>query len=69
MADKLTDSKLTLFAGWTLGTKMARRYVHWSGRDLDQNLLEIHGLAKPEASTTNHMLGLVACPGCGTKCM
>ncbi len=65
MADKLTDSKLTLFAGWTLGTKMVRRYVHWSGRDLDQNLLAIHGLAKAEAS--NHVLELVTCPRCSTK--
>lgn len=50
MADKLTDSKLTLFAGWTMGTKVTRRYVHWSGRDLDKSLLAIHGLTSPIAS-------------------
>jgi site-specific recombinase XerD/ribosomal protein L40E len=66
MADKLTDSKLTLFAGWTLGTKMVRRYVHWSGRDLDRSLLAIHGLTSPEAAKAE-VLDLVSCPRCSAK--
>lgn len=64
MADKLTNNKLTLFAGWTLGTEMTKRYVHWSGRDLDQNLLAIHGLAKLESS--NNGLELTRCPRCSS---
>lgn len=62
MADKLTDSKLKLFAGWSLDTKMVRRYIHWSGRDLDESVLAIHGLVKHEAP--NHIIEVIACPRC-----
>lgn len=65
MADKLTEAKLSLFGGWVLGTRMTRRYVHWSGRDLDRSILSLHGLAPRESS--NHILTLTACPRCNGK--
>jgi integrase/recombinase XerD len=62
LADKLTDSKLSLFAGWTLGTKMVKRYVHWSGRELDNTILSLHGLVDPVKS--NSVMTLKICPRC-----
>ncbi|MEM4521066.1 MAG: tyrosine-type recombinase/integrase, partial [Candidatus Bathyarchaeia archaeon] len=44
LAKVLTESKLELYAGWVHGSKMARRYVHFSARDLEETVLEIHGL-------------------------
>jgi site-specific recombinase XerD len=67
MADKLTESKLELFAGWTLGSRMSRRYVHWSGRDLDQNILQIHGLAKSDEEPETKTMRLRECPRCGFR--
>jgi site-specific recombinase XerD/ribosomal protein L40E len=65
MADKLTESKLELFAGWTLGSRMSRRYVHWSGRDLDRNILQIHGIMKEEQSQEKQLMKTKECPRCG----
>ncbi|MEM4177086.1 MAG: tyrosine-type recombinase/integrase [Nitrososphaeria archaeon] len=44
LAKKLTESKLALYAGWVQGSKMARRYVHFSARDLEDIILEINSL-------------------------
>jgi integrase/recombinase XerD len=37
----LTESQLCVFFGWTIGTKVVRRYIHLSGKDLDNTLLSI----------------------------
>ncbi|MEM3872478.1 MAG: tyrosine-type recombinase/integrase, partial [Nitrososphaeria archaeon] len=44
LAKKLTESKLALYAGWVQGSKMARRYVHFSARDLEDIVLEANSL-------------------------
>jgi integrase/recombinase XerD len=66
MADKLTDSKLKLFAGWTMDSKMVRKYVHWSGRDLDNSVLAIHGLGKREEDK-EHVLEQKICLRCNMR--
>jgi integrase/recombinase XerD len=62
LADKLTDSKLSFFAGWILGTKMVKRYVLWSGRELDNPILSLHGLVDPVKQ--NNVMTLKICPRC-----
>ena len=42
LAKVFTESKLELYAGWVQGSKMARRYVHFSARDLEEAVLERH---------------------------
>ena len=37
----LTEAQLCVFFGWTIGTKVVRRYIHISGKDLDDTLLSI----------------------------
>ncbi|MEM3870937.1 MAG: tyrosine-type recombinase/integrase [Nitrososphaeria archaeon] len=44
LAKKLTESKLALYAGWVQGSKMARRYVHFSARDLEDIVQDIGSL-------------------------
>jgi ribosomal protein L37E len=44
----MTEAQLCMFAGWTIGSKMPRMYVHLSGRDMDDTLLKAYGLKKSE---------------------
>ncbi len=37
----LTEAQMCVFFGWTIGTKVVRRYIHLSGKDLDNTLLSI----------------------------
>jgi len=64
MANKLTEPKLSLYAGWVMGTRMTRKYVHWSGRELDNTILQIHGLGKPEEGKQNESMRMKQCPRC-----
>jgi integrase len=65
MAKVFTESKLEQFAGWIHGSKMSRRYVHFSARDLEDAVLELHGL-KPVA-TSKGLVQFVECPRCSNK--
>ena len=65
MAKVFTESRLEQFAGWAYGSKMTRRYVHFSARDLEDAMLELHGLKEPEKG--DGMAKLVDCPRCGNK--
>jgi len=67
LADKLTESKLEQFAGWTLGSKMTRTYVHFSGRDLDASVLGLYGI---KGETNNEsILKPKLCPRCNNQIM
>jgi hypothetical protein len=41
LAKYLTEAQMCTFFGWVLGTKVVRRYVHLSGKDVDNALLDI----------------------------
>ncbi|MCL2173610.1 MAG: site-specific integrase [Candidatus Bathyarchaeota archaeon] len=65
MAKVFTEARLEQFAGWTYGSKMTSRYVHFSARDLEDAILELHGL-----KTTTKNTGIITqtdCPRCGNK--
>jgi len=65
MAKVFTECRLEQFAGWTYGSKMTRRYVHFSARDLEDAILELHGL-KP-SSKAEGLSKIVECPRCSSK--
>ena len=65
MAKVFTESRLEQFAGWTYGSKMTRRYVHFSARDLEDAMLELHGLKT--SSKAESLAKLVECPRCNSK--
>ena len=46
-AKVFTEARLEQYAGWVHGSKMTRRYVHFSARDLEDAVLELHGIKKP----------------------
>ena len=65
LAKVFTEARLEQFAGWVHGSEMSRRYVHFSARDLEDAVLELHGLKKPDDS--GGLLRLVECPRCGAQ--
>jgi len=65
LAKVFTEARLEQYAGWIHGSKMTRRYVHFSARDLEDAVLELHGLKKSEE--TGGLPKLVECPRCGNK--
>jgi integrase/recombinase XerD len=61
----MTEAQLCVFAGWAMGSDMPRMYVHLSGRDIDDALLEAYGLKKRKAEEARVPR---KCVRCGTFC-
>lgn len=67
LAKFLSDSKLKVFAGWTANSDMAGVYVHLTGKDLDDDLLEIAGVLPKEESPKESPLRVKQCPRCNAS--
>jgi len=65
LANYLTESQLCQHFGWRQGSKMPRIYVHLSGRDVDNKLLELHGLKTKEEKDLTQ--SVKTCPRCEMK--
>ena len=46
LADKLTEAQMKEYFGWVQCSEMAATYVHLSGRDVDNAMLALQGMAK-----------------------
>ena len=42
LANHLTESQLCYYSGWVIGSDMAATYVHLSGKDIDNTILEMN---------------------------
>ena len=62
-ANKLTEQQLKAFFGWTGGSSMAATYVHLSGRDIDNAVLQANG-QKPIDNITESKLKVKICQRC-----
>jgi len=62
LSKKLSDSQLKQFAGWTQGSEMASVYVHLSGKDVDDAILEMYG--KKDHQQEKEAYKSVECPRC-----
>jgi len=65
LANKLTEAQMCEYMGWVQGSGMPAVYVHLSGRDVDDAILNIHGLKKPEDSKNKKELNFRECKVCG----
>ncbi len=65
LANHLTESQLCQHFGWKQGSNMPRIYVHLSGRDVDNKLLELHGLRPKESKGLEQTIRI--CPRCQQK--
>ena len=62
MANFLTEAQMCEFFGWKQGSKMPSIYVKLSGRDIDNRLLELHGLKPKPNERIEQTVKL--CPRC-----
>jgi integrase/ribosomal protein L40E len=66
LASKLTEAQMKEYFGWVQASYMASVYVHLSGRDVDDALLALQGLKKPDTKV-EEALKLRLCPRCQEK--
>ncbi len=62
-ANRMTEQQLKVFFGWTGDSKMASTYVHLSGRDIDNAVLNAHGIASKDYKEIPKLSSKV-CPRC-----
>jgi site-specific recombinase XerD len=62
-ANKLTEQQLKHFFGWTGDSKMAATYVHLSGRDIDNAVMQVYGQKRDE-EPARPKLSIQVCPRC-----
>ena len=48
LAPHLKEFQMDMHFGWVLGSSMPRTYVHMSGRDIDDSLLDMYGMKKSD---------------------
>lgn len=48
LANHLTEAQMCEWFGWVQGSDVPAKYVHLSGRDVDNALLKMHGIKEPE---------------------
>ncbi len=61
-ANRLTEQQLKAFFGWTGGSNMAANYVHLSGRDIDDAVMQVYG--KKTKEEVAPQLTVKICPRC-----
>ena len=60
-----TEAQMCVFFGWTQGTKVVRRYIHLSGKDLDHTLISIsEGIQVKKQYENEYMLRITKCTRC-----
>lgn len=62
MAQFLTEAQMKEYFGWTQDSGMAARYVHLSGKQVDDAILKMYGIKKEETITEG--LQREPCPRC-----
>lgn len=63
LANHLTEAQMKEFFGWTQGSEMAAVYVHLSGRDVDDAILNVYGM-KTEKNRKESILTPKTCQRC-----
>jgi integrase/recombinase XerD len=61
LAKHLTEQQMKVYLGWTQSSKMAGVYVHLSGADMDNAILEMNGIKQQE----NRVEDSIRCQSCG----
>ena len=60
----LNEAQMKEFFGWSQGSNMATTYVHMSGRDVDDAILNSYGLKEREKEERKEALRPKDCPRC-----
>ncbi|MFH1234055.1 MAG: tyrosine-type recombinase/integrase [Candidatus Diapherotrites archaeon] len=65
LSQHLTEALMKEYFGWVQDSRMAARYIHLSGKQVDDAILRLHGLKKEEQE--EDLLKREPCPRCGNK--
>ena len=65
LSKQFTEAQLCQYMGWIPGSREAATYVHLSGRDMDDAILKLNGIAEEE--TEESKFKVVTCPRCGIQ--
>ncbi|RLI79176.1 integrase [Archaeoglobales archaeon] len=63
LANRFTEAQLCEWFGWVQGSDIAARYVHLSGRDIDDAYAMLHGIKEAEEVKLSKLTP-VKCPRC-----
>ncbi|MCJ7572188.1 MAG: tyrosine-type recombinase/integrase, partial [Candidatus Thermoplasmatota archaeon] len=63
LSKSFTEAQLCQYMGWVPGSQEAATYVHLSGRDMDNAILKVNGLAEEEPEASKFKA--ITCPRCG----
>ena len=63
LAKSLTEAEMNEYFGWVQGSDMPATYVHLSGRDVDDKILQLHNL-KPKDKDREDVMRAKQCPRC-----
>jgi integrase len=63
LAKALTEAEMNVYFGWVQGSDMPATYVHLSGRDVDDKILQIYNL-KPKDKDREDEMRPIECPRC-----
>lgn len=63
----LSEFELKHFRGWKMDSKMPKRYIHMSGRNLNDKMLELAGIKEPEQNKKESPLKAKECYRCKHK--
>jgi len=64
LANRLTEAQMKQFFGWTQGSDMAVIYVHLSGRDIQDSILQMYGKGTAAKPAIPEIVNR-PCPRCG----
>jgi hypothetical protein len=64
MSRMLKEADLRVYAGWTTGSEMPRRYIHKFGNEACESILEARGILPIDQRMTD-LLQSKLCPNCG----
>jgi len=64
LANHLKEAQMKEYFGWVRASEMAAVYVHLSGRDVDNALLELYGIARDEDEVRKTRLRPKPCARC-----
>lgn len=63
LANHLTEFQMNQYFGWIQGSDMPSTYVHMSGREIDQSILELNGIEVPKQRHESSLKPII-CPKC-----
>ena len=65
LANHLTEAQMNQYLGWVPGSGMPAVYVHLSGRDVDDAILELRGMKPKQEAKPENTMAPKPCVRCG----